>query len=302
MNSLPETPPGPGSVLDEPADPSLSFNDLLRKAKLDPGVVRLLRHQDASADVERSPFALWRNDPPAFMEYQARQSLHSERVLRDARYWASFVVPPGGETLLAGLYAATPGGIETVDRPMVHRAAEIDRAGTYVRFHLEPVSAFTPLIGRLVVDWGRGYLAWIQRADGREKPIVELRREYQEERFPGFADLMISLSEFPNLPPAWVAVLRATRGIYLLTCPRTREQYVGSATGEEGFWGRWREYYETGHGGDVRLRSREPSDYQIAVLEAAGSEQSRVDILQVEQRWMRKLQSTEMGLNSLRSA
>jgi hypothetical protein len=95
-----------------------------------------------------------------------------------------------------------------------------------------------------------------------------------------------------------VAVLRVSRGIYLLTCPRTKEQYVGSATGEDGFYGRWREYYETGHGGNVRLKSREPSDYQIAVLEVAGSEQATVDILRAEQRWIRKLQSAEMGLNS----
>ena len=55
---------------------------------------------------------------------------------------------------------------------------------------------------------------------------------------------------------------------------------------------------QTGHGGNVRLKSRERSDYQIAVLEVAGSEQTTVDILNVEHRWMRKLQSSEMGLNS----
>ena len=47
---------------------ALTFNDLLRKAGIDPGEVRLLRHQDASADPGRSPFALWRTDPAAFVE------------------------------------------------------------------------------------------------------------------------------------------------------------------------------------------------------------------------------------------
>lgn len=90
-------------------------------------------------------------------------------------------------------------------------------------------------------------------------------------------------------------MLRASHGIYLR---RTKELCVGSATGGEGFWIRWREYYETGHGGNVRLKSREPSDYQIAVVEVAGSEQTTVDVLHAEQRWMSKLQSSEMGLNS----
>lgn len=256
-----------------------------------------MRHQDASADPGRSPFALWRTEPAAFVEYQARQALRAEKLLK-AKFWASFVVTPGGETLFADLYAASFLGIGTVDCMMVHRAGEIDRAGTHILFELRRMEGFAALSGRLVIEWGRGYLAWIQRADQQEKPILELRREYQEERFPGFADLILSLSAIPTLPPSWVAVLRASRGIYLLTCPRTKEQYVGSATGGEGFWGRWREYYETGHGGNVRLKSREPSDYQIAVLEVAGSEQTTVDILGAEQRWMRKLQSTEMGLNS----
>jgi hypothetical protein len=92
-------------------------------------------------------------------------------------------------------------------------------------------------------------------------------------------------------------VLQASRGIYCLTCPRTGELYVGSATGEDGFWGRWLAYYETGHGGNVRLKSREPSDYQVSVLEVAGSEATTLDILQAEQRWMRKLRTAEMGLN-----
>ena len=257
-----------------------------------------MRHQDASADPGRSPFALWRTDPTAFVEYQARQSFRAEKLLREARFWAAFVVTPSGETLFADLFEAFSLGLATVDCPSVHRANDIDKGGDYVRFELRPVEAFTALSGRLVIDWGRGYLAWIQRADQQEKPLLVLRREYQEEQFPGFADLILSLSGIPTLPPSWMAVLRASRGIYLLTCPRTKEQYVGSATGEAGFWGRWREYYETGHGGNVRLKSREPSDYQIAVLEVAGSEQTTVDILHAEQRWMRKLQSTEMGLNS----
>jgi hypothetical protein len=85
--------------------------------------------------------------------------------------------------------------------------------------------------------------------------------------------------------------------VYLLTCPRTREQYVGSATGEGGFWQRWLGYFDTGHGENVELKSRKPSDYQIAILEVAGSDASTEDILRMEALWKTKLQSREMGLN-----
>lgn len=87
------------------------------------------------------------------------------------------------------------------------------------------------------------------------------------------------------------------RGVYILTCPKTKEQYIGSADGASGFWGRWMQYFKTGHGGNVALKSRDPSDYRIAILEVAGSAADHDQILAMEGRWQRKLQSREMGLN-----
>ena len=84
---------------------------------------------------------------------------------------------------------------------------------------------------------------------------------------------------------------------YLLTCPRTREQYVGSATGAEGFHGRWLSYTRDGHGENVMLKSRDPSDYQVPILEVAGSAVPFEEILAMEALWKQKLQSRETGLN-----
>jgi hypothetical protein len=83
----------------------------------------------------------------------------------------------------------------------------------------------------------------------------------------------------------------------LLTCPKTKEQYVGSANGDEGFWGRWQCYAQSGHGGNLGLKSRDPSDYQISILEVAGTSATPGEILLMEGRWQAKLQSREMGLN-----
>jgi hypothetical protein len=85
--------------------------------------------------------------------------------------------------------------------------------------------------------------------------------------------------------------------VYLLTCPKTKEQYVGSATGANGFWDRWQQYAETGHGGNAGLNSRDPSDYQVSILEVAGSSSIFEDIIAMEQRWKARLRSREMGLN-----
>ncbi len=69
------------------------------------------------------------------------------------------------------------------------------------------------------------------------------------------------------------------------------------ATGEAGFWGRWQDYVQTGHCGTVALKSRDPSDDRVSILEFAGTASNADDVLAMEQQWKAKLQSQEMGLN-----
>jgi hypothetical protein len=153
------------------------------------------------------------------------------------------------------------------------------------------------LIGKLFIDWGKGALAWVQYADRHNKPAIELRREFKESDFPGLLNFIQPFSKLNNIPLTWISVLKSSRGIYLLTCPKTKEQYVGSATGEEGFWGRWLTYLQTWHGGNQGLINRDPSDYQVSILEVTGSSATPDDIRLMEGRWQTKLQSKEMGLN-----
>jgi hypothetical protein len=84
----------------------------------------------------------------------------------------------------------------------------------------------------------------------------------------------------------------------LLTCPKSGRQYVGSASGETGFWGRWEEYVASGHGGNRLMRDVPASDYQVTVLEVAASSATVNDLLAMESRWKDKLLSRQFGLNA----
>jgi hypothetical protein len=228
--------------------------------------------------------------------FEACQGIVDRSKFGSARYWASFVVTPADETLFAGIYHVGGRELLTVDMPLTQRdeiypAASCDTYETALSDHL------SDLMGRLVIDWGAGTRAWIQRADNQDKPILEIRRAFQEPEFPGYQRFLEPLSRVASLPKGWIQALSARRGVYLLTCPRTREQYIGSATGDAGFWGRWQNYLDSGHGGNVGLKSRDPSDYQVTILEVAGSAASVEAVLQMEARWKAKLQSREMGLN-----
>lgn len=182
------------------------------------------------------------------------------------------------------------------DRP--HPVTDgVETAGSCHLYRLGLLDALGEYAGRLWIDWGKGYRAWIQRGDRVPKPVLELKRSFGEDPFPGFAALILNLSELEGIPAGWADALRSMKGVYLLTCPKTREQYVGIASGGDGFLGRWREYFSTGHGGNVGLRSRDPTDYRVSILETVGSAATIADLLTLEARWKDKLQSREMGLN-----
>jgi hypothetical protein len=140
--------------------------------------------------------------------------------------------------MFVGLFAASYRGLLEEDRPKPHVAGEFDLAGTLDIYNVELDDRLQELIGRLIIDWGPGERAWLQYADRQNKTVLELRTMESEPPFPGFIKFIEPLSRLGKLPRGWIETLRAARGVYLLTCPRTKEQYIGSADGEDGFWGR----------------------------------------------------------------
>jgi hypothetical protein len=272
------------------------FNTILTEAGFSLADVRLLRHKDKRATKGRTPYELWRDNREQFDLYQSIQSIDNRGKLK-ARSWASFVVTPSDETMFVGIYGAKHRGLLERDTPTPHMDGAVDKAGSCDIYALTLENDLSDLIGKLFIDWGPGERAWIQRAERQNKRVTKLRTEFKEPDFPGFLNFIESLSKLDKLPTGWITALRSSKGIYLLTCPRTKEQYVGSASGEDGFWGRWQDYVQTGHGGDVALMSRDASDYQVSILEVAGTASTPDDIIKMEIRWKSKLQSREMGLN-----
>jgi hypothetical protein len=273
----------------------IMFNTILRESGLPLTDVRLIRHKDKRAARGRTPYELWRDNRPQFELYQSTQSIPNRKKLT-APYWAVFIVNLSDETMFAGIYAVRYRGVLEQDTPKPHMDG-IDKARSCDVYDLSLQEALRDLIGKLFIDWGKGALAWVQYADRNDKPVTELRIAFKEPDFPGFLNFLLPLSKLDNVPKSWIAALQSSRGIYLLTCPKTKEQYVGSATGKEGFWGRWQDYMQTGHGGNLGLKSRDPSDYQVSILEVAGTSATTEDISTMEGRWQAKLQSREMGLN-----
>ena len=176
--------------------------------------------------------------------------------------------------------------------------SERDRQDVHA-FDLEWLERSFAYSERILVRWGApaSARAWSQWAERGQKEILELRLDRREPPFPGFSRFISKISEIPVLPQAWQAVLASVRGVYLLVS-EGGEQYVGSATGQEGLLGRWMVYAANGHGGNVLLRQRGHRDYSVSILEVASPDMSREDIIAREGHWKDKLGARANGLNA----
>lgn len=272
------------------------FNMLLEEAGIDPAQVRLLRHQPKVGD--RKMLDVWRTDRSSFEAYQSLQ-LVSKRAHFLRSYWVSFIGTWDGRTIFAGLYAVGD-PVTLTEEVEVPINGSIDPPNVTDRYPLTHLTTLEPYESRLYIDWGggaSGKRAWVQRAEAQDKLVTELHLDVVEQPFPGLMALAAPLSVIGDAPPSWAQRLASSRGIYLLTCPRDGSLYVGSATAEGGFWDRWASYRANGHGGNLGLIGREPSDFIVSVLEVAGSAATSDDILAAEAVWKRKLNSRELGLN-----
>jgi hypothetical protein len=270
----------------------IGFNALLRDENIGPNNVKLVRHQETRLPNRPSPYALWLAADGRLDLYQRIQR---RRVFQGAKLLASFVATPLNETLFVGMYEvngvgkAAPGTIDPISGEDV---------GGLNFYDLTLSPKLTEYRGRLVIDWGPGYRSWFQLAHKKEKPIIEIKRTAGEPPFPGFLNFRARLSELPSVPSSWRTTLSAVAGVYLLINPDTGKQYVGSAQGSSGFWGRWEQYVASGHGGNRRMQDIPAADYQVSVLEVASSSADTDVFATMETRWKQKLLSRKFGLNA----
>lgn len=191
-----------------------------------------------------------------FDRYQEEQATPQVvKAFEASRYFASFVVDPTSkETLFVGVWEnqgkrPRPAGAPFGLRP--NAAA--------VHFDLRRLKRFDGYRGRLVIDWGDGTRAWVQRADNQDKPIIELRQQARDPDFPGYLQFQRGLEELDALPPSWTAALHSNVGLK-----------------------------ELGAAADA---------FDVAILEVASSDATTEAVYARESLWKTKLGSRVNGLN-----
>jgi len=277
----------------------LGIIDLLALYGFDPSCkAKLVRHQDSRFDVKKLLKNGW------FETYQSYQS----KPVFECDYVVVFLGERGTQARFLGVYRVG----ERKPSQQVPLPPECPYPGLYPDagywYELDKLSDYANLEGRVVIEWGKGALAWHQRL--RNKEVLEVRPPGEVR--PPFDDYsefvlthgeLVALIENQEANREWRARLAAVAGVYLIVASTTGRQYVGSAHGESGIWGRWEAYAANGHGGNAQLRTLVQGDpdypdaFRYSVLQVLPKTQTRAEVIKWERTYKEKLGSRAHGLN-----
>lgn len=176
-------------------------------------------------------------------------------------------------------------------------------------FDLHESDLLSSLRNRLVIDWGKDAINWAKRgARAETMPVVEIA-DPTAVPFPGFERVRISYGELQDVVvdsryAEWRTALRAVKGIYLIAdSTGPGRLYVGKADGQDGIFGRWSSYAQTGHGGNVALRAltgldpKHAANFTFSILRVFAHSAVAAEIDAAETHFKESLLTRKFGHN-----
>jgi hypothetical protein len=260
--------------------------------------IKLVRHQDKRYDVSLI-YSLGQIE--IYQSYQGKPIFECD-------YIVSFVGFGGSWARMTGVYRV---GIrqpaENVPLPpdFIYQDNWDTEGG--VHYELEEVPGFEDLKDRVVIDWGKGALAWHQWL--KHKEVVEILPAGYTKKFTGYLDFVLTYDELvkiiknPIANKEWHAMLSSVAGVYLILDESTGKQYVGSAYGREGILGRWSNYASSGHGGNIILKDvinnnkYGAKSFRFTILQTLPKTLTKNEVIAQESIYKNKLGSLAFGLN-----
>ena len=238
----------------------ISIQDLLKGwnrnsdfDKVNESRIKLVRH---SSDVQPDSFIynkykgsvykLYRTNYALFKEWQSEQS---DSKMKNVDYLVVFLAEEGCECRFIGVYRnygpkrATGNGVS--------------------EYAIEEVEGFEGLKDKVVIDWGKGTLSWMQNWQSTKnvRRIDQLNTGDDIPYFIRYEDVILSFSQLQKVveDKEWKSKLESLNCVYMILDKETGKQYVGVTYKDmkpgikNGILGRWTEYAKTGHGNNKLL-------------------------------------------------
>jgi hypothetical protein len=282
----------------------MTLNQIIKM--IDPSIdlskTKIVRHINNEIDFA----ALIKND--LIEEYQ---SIQTKEVFANCENVISFIADGGSRSIFYGVYKVGKASFGEYEQLASQKLQYYDPGIGKSRFKydLECNRLFDDLSQRLIIDWGKAAISWHQWAEN-DKQVIEILPKGHLKEFPGFLDFILDFNDLkiminnPEPNKLWHQMLESVNAIYLITDQITGQQYVGSAYGAGGLLGRWKNYANTGHGGNkllVELLSNDAEyarNFTFTVLRTLPKTLTDQEVIAKEKLYKDKLGSRVFGLNS----
>jgi len=185
-----------------------------------------------------------------------------------------------------------------------------------IGYEYEKISNYDSIMGRVIVKYHNRVNQTIQFANSKFpknnnitvidccEVVQILPDRFDNDIFPGYDKVSISWHELSRVikKDNWKTALQNQKGIYLLTDITNGKCYVGSAYGNDMILGRWQNYVQIGHGGNVELKKLGfdyiKKNFKYSILEIFKSTIDDQTIIERESWWKEVLQSRNFGYNA----
>ena len=290
-------------------DYTFRMSDVIDKTSIEHDNIALIRHTPSHEHFQK----VWAEGIGFFEEYQ---KIQRGNYFHGREYVFSFI----GETKSTARFIAVykVNGVRKLKKSYV--SAEYWEKFGYLHhlnkdyyYDLEKMDILEDLQNRLVIDFVATrnivHVGWQTIA---EKPVVGINSRIfknYEDIIWKFSDLERYIGNEAIYSDLYLA-LSSMYGVYLIIDTVDYSQYIGSASGEEGIWGRWRDYLKTnGTGGNKGLKDhleKNPGRYrnlQFTILETipkTGSDIRDKKFVQDREAWYKRkflTRNEETGLN-----
>ena len=285
----------------------MEFNDLL--GDIDPNDVIVFRHRPKEPKLQKILPWLVEDKPDVFNAYQQTQGPKVEKAMLKAKYVASFIGHKAAKALFVGLYKNTghrplsfdqfwkiPAQVE-LNKKYGMRGME-DKCKTCLWFDLVSLDILTEWRGKLVVNWPGQELSWWRWANRNKFEILAITEEsIFDRKMPKWNQLTLNWNDLGLIPRKWQEELSRWRGIYFILDENDGKDYVGAAYGEENLLGRWRSYAKSGHGGNKKMKERDPEHFRFSILQILPHDMEKEEVQHIEKTWKDRLHTREFGMN-----
>lgn len=262
--------------------------------------IKLVRHKDDrehktinGLTEDGNPADWYINDRQKFLAYQSEMR---HDIFKDIDYVVSFIGEEGNAARLIGIYE-----VKGYDNERKRRIR-----GDKFYYDMVEVGGFDEFNERVIIDWGKGR-TFHQELKANDKDVIAIEKDGLNV-WTAYEEIKLSYEGLKRIIDSniskWRDKLSACNCIYVISDNKSGKLYIGSTYNKEGIWGRWKDYAQTGHGGNVELKKLMDEDpnyakdnFTWAILQTLPLDIKDEEAIKIETLWKNKLGREACALN-----